>query len=109
MLSRIQKTRIPFRSLSTTRLLTSPFPTLPLKEEESKQGKANEILEAMLYGSKKTREEENQTHSKVLARGKYVHELQSKFINLFIHTKPYPLPKKKSIMLNRIKSMNILS
>ncbi|CAO3654830.1 unnamed protein product [Mucor hiemalis] len=50
------------------------------KTEEStattKQGRANEIIEAVLYGSKKIKEEERQTHSKVLARGKYVHELQ---------------------------------
>lgn len=46
---------------------------------EKKQGRANEIIEAVLYGSKKIKEEERQTHSKVLARGKYVHELQSKY------------------------------
>lgn len=45
-------------------------------KEEPKQGRANEIIEAVLYGSKKIREIENQTHSKMLARGKYVHELQ---------------------------------
>jgi hypothetical protein len=43
----------------------------------TKQGRANEIIEAVLYGSKKIKEIENQTHSKMLARGKYVHELQS--------------------------------
>ncbi|KAI8636014.1 hypothetical protein BD408DRAFT_454824 [Parasitella parasitica] len=62
----------------TTRLLHSQ-PVNPLykeKEEESKQGRANEIIEAVLYGSKKIKEIENQTHSKMLARGKYVHELQ---------------------------------
>ncbi|KAI9260159.1 hypothetical protein BY458DRAFT_440180 [Sporodiniella umbellata] len=80
MFSRITQTRVPLpsialRAFSTTPRLAFPFPTLPL-QEETKQGKANEILEAVLYGSKKTREEENQTHSKVLARGKYVHELQ---------------------------------
>lgn len=52
-------------------------------KEEPKQGRANEIIEAVLYGSKKIREIENQTHSKMLARGKYVHELQSKFYFLF--------------------------
>jgi hypothetical protein len=50
---------------------------------EKKQGRANEIIEAVLYGSKKIKEEERQTHSKVLARGKYVHELQSKLFSLF--------------------------
>ncbi|KAI8990883.1 hypothetical protein BDF20DRAFT_7104 [Mycotypha africana] len=41
-----------------------------------KPSRANEILEAVLYGSKKVKEIEQQTHSKMLARGKYVHELQ---------------------------------
>ncbi|KAI8335755.1 nipsnap family protein [Chlamydoabsidia padenii] len=45
------------------------------KNEATIPGKANEILEAVLYGSKKIKEEDAQTHSKVLARGKYVHEL----------------------------------
>ncbi|CAO3590424.1 unnamed protein product [Absidia cylindrospora] len=45
------------------------------KVEASIPGKANELLEAVLYGSKKIKEEDAQTHSKVLARGKYVHEL----------------------------------
>ncbi|RUP48215.1 hypothetical protein BC936DRAFT_144833 [Jimgerdemannia flammicorona] len=40
-------------------------------------GKAGNIIESMLYGSKKIKEEEEQTYSKKLARGKYVHELQS--------------------------------
>ncbi|RUS35096.1 hypothetical protein BC938DRAFT_475882 [Jimgerdemannia flammicorona] len=39
-------------------------------------GKAGNIIESMLYGSKKIKEEEEQTYSKKLARGKYVHELQ---------------------------------
>ncbi|CEG64542.1 hypothetical protein RMATCC62417_01493 [Rhizopus microsporus] len=79
MLSRVSKSYLTTRTLYTTARLARPFPTLSLKEQEPappKQGRANEIIEAVLYGSKKTREEENQTHSKVLARGKYVHELQ---------------------------------
>ncbi|KAG0162227.1 hypothetical protein DFQ30_002595, partial [Apophysomyces sp. BC1015] len=40
------------------------------------KGRANEIIEAVLYGSKRVKEEDSQTHSKMLARGKYVHELQ---------------------------------
>ncbi|KAG0743254.1 hypothetical protein G6F57_004831 [Rhizopus arrhizus] len=81
MFSRIQKvplSRFPLRSLSTTPSFACPSPTLSLKEDEpTVPSRANEIIEAVLYGSKKTREEENQTHSKVLARGKYVHELQT--------------------------------
>ncbi|KAI8067445.1 hypothetical protein BDF21DRAFT_345643 [Thamnidium elegans] len=80
MLSRITK-RYGTRCLATIR----PFHTTNFRsvtkrdtteENESKQGRANEIIEAVLYGSKKIKEEERQTHSKVLARGKYVHELQ---------------------------------
>ncbi|RCI03955.1 hypothetical protein CU098_010617 [Rhizopus stolonifer] len=51
-------------------------PLLNQNNTKTKQGRANEIIEAVLYGSKKIKEIENQTHSKVLARGKYVHELQ---------------------------------
>lgn len=46
--------------------------------KEKQQNIASEFIDAVLYGSKKAKEEENQTHSKMLARGKYVHELQSK-------------------------------
>ncbi|KAI7852434.1 NIPSNAP-domain-containing protein [Circinella umbellata] len=45
-------------------------------EKKRDQNVANDFIEAVLYGSKKTKEEDNQTHSKTLARGKYVHELQ---------------------------------
>lgn len=84
MLSRITRT-LGTRCLTTIR----PFHTTGFRsvtkqdtneENESKQGRANEIIEAVLYGSKKIKEEERQTHSKVLARGKYVHELQSKLV-----------------------------
>ncbi|KAI8877476.1 NIPSNAP-domain-containing protein [Backusella circina FSU 941] len=81
-----QSTRVLFnRGLSTTRYVANPTPSLvrldpetsaPKKSEE-KQGRANEIIETVLYGSKKVKEEENQTHSKMLARGKYVHEIQT--------------------------------
>lgn len=47
------------------------------KNKWQQQTIANEFIEAVLYGSKKTKEEDNMTHSKTLARGKYVHELQS--------------------------------
>ncbi|CAO0800160.1 unnamed protein product [Mucor circinelloides] len=43
---------------------------------DKKQQFANDFLENLLYGSKTIREIESQTHSKMLARGKYVHELQ---------------------------------
>ncbi|KAJ8659182.1 hypothetical protein O0I10_005221 [Lichtheimia ornata] len=46
------------------------------KNKWQQQTIANEFIEAVLYGSKKTKEEDNMTHSKTLARGKYVHELQ---------------------------------
>lgn len=48
------------------------------KEDDQVKKVASEIVESLLYGSKKIKEEESQTHSKKLARGKYVHELQSK-------------------------------
>ncbi|KAI7868906.1 hypothetical protein BDF14DRAFT_1723688 [Spinellus fusiger] len=47
-----------------------------LEKETSIPQKANTIIDAVLYGSQKVKEAEKQTHSKVLARGKYVHELQ---------------------------------
>ncbi|KAI9020760.1 hypothetical protein CLU79DRAFT_703904 [Phycomyces nitens] len=47
-----------------------------VSKEASLPKKANGIIEAVLYGSKSVKEDESQTHSKVLARGKYVHELQ---------------------------------
>ncbi|ORZ02302.1 hypothetical protein BCR43DRAFT_481337 [Syncephalastrum racemosum] len=46
------------------------------KEDDQVKKVASEIVESLLYGSKKIKEEESQTHSKKLARGKYVHELQ---------------------------------
>lgn len=94
MLSRILKTNALVsstrlsgaRSLHTSSyrfMSNKPTDTNEEQVEESttttKQGRANEIIEAVLYGSKKIKEEERQTHSKVLARGKYVHELQSKY------------------------------
>ncbi|KAG2202651.1 hypothetical protein INT47_002083 [Mucor saturninus] len=82
MLSRITRTglRIP-TAVFTKRLfhrsiLSSSEKITDTTVEDAKGGRANEIIEAVLYGSKKIKEEERQTHSKVLARGKYVHELQ---------------------------------
>lgn len=81
----------------TRRAITRPFLIQPLirargfntqiilnnkqGDDEAKNGagRASEIIEAVLYGSKKIKELENQTHSKMLARGKYVHELQCKY------------------------------
>ncbi|GAN05591.1 nipsnap family protein [Mucor ambiguus] len=42
------------------------------------QGAGNEFFENLIYGNKTLRAIEGETHSKMLARGKYVHELQSK-------------------------------
>lgn len=53
-------------------------PILNNNDDDAKSGRASEIIEAVLYGSKKIKEIETQTHSKMLARGKYVHELQCK-------------------------------
>ncbi|KAI9029842.1 hypothetical protein CLU79DRAFT_732833 [Phycomyces nitens] len=50
--------------------------TISFEPEPTEKGRTNELIEAVLYGSKKVKEEERQTHSKMLARGKYVHELQ---------------------------------
>jgi hypothetical protein len=63
-----------FTSTSLTPLAQTPL----LKTHDSPSQKSG-ILESVLYGSKESKEEEKATHSKVLARGKYVHELQSKF------------------------------
>ncbi|KAI9488100.1 hypothetical protein BDB00DRAFT_66798 [Zychaea mexicana] len=73
-----------FSTTPTTALEKTPSVLTPGKVEDStdvdekkrQQNIANEFIEAVLYGSKKTKEEDNQTHSKMLARGKYVHELQ---------------------------------
>ncbi len=44
------------------------------------KSKASSLVQSILHGSPAIREEEKQTHSKLIARGKYVHELQSIFI-----------------------------
>jgi hypothetical protein len=93
MLSRILVPRSTIRHLTrinTIRGFGTHINPLLQKEETAdettkptKQGRANEIIEAVLYGSKKIKEIENQTHSKMLARGKYVHELQNKLYIFF--------------------------
>jgi hypothetical protein len=88
------------RGLSTTRHVARPTPSAvtPDAPKEEKQGRANEIIESVLYGSKKVKEEENQTHSKMLARGKYVHEIQS-----MIHVLPFFYYILISILAHRVK------
>lgn len=80
MLSRITKSYLPTTHLFTSkRFFTQSFLAAEKSldtQEDGRGSRANEIIEAVLYGSKKIKEEERQTHSKVLARGKYVHELQ---------------------------------
>ncbi|CAO3652749.1 unnamed protein product [Cunninghamella blakesleeana] len=83
MIRPFQQTNSTFFSTSS-QVLNSDNKDKEAKEEiqpevsssSSIPGKANELLEAVLYGSKKIKEEDAQTHSKILARGKYVHELQ---------------------------------
>jgi len=69
--------RRPFTSTSLAPLSQTP---LLRNDDEPTQSKAGGILESVLYGSKKSKEEDKATHSKVLARGKYVHELQSEYL-----------------------------
>lgn len=69
------------RSFTSTPLARlSQTPLLRTDDGQPAQSKTGGILESVLYGSKQSKEEEKATHSKVLARGKYVHELQSKFL-----------------------------
>lgn len=49
----------------------------------AKQSGGNAFFENLIYGNKVLRAIDGETHSKILARGKYVHELQSKFILLY--------------------------
>lgn len=58
------------------------------------KAKAKAIVNAVLHGSEKakhTMEEDDQTYSKILSRGKYVHELQSKSVEK--GCEPLLLPK----------------
>jgi len=45
-------------------------------EEVGVKSKASSIVQTILHGSPATKEEEKNTHSKLIARGKYVHEFQ---------------------------------
>src|SRR6266542_6058158 len=47
-------------------------------QDGSPVSKASSFVQSILHGSNDAKEEERQTYSKLLARGKYVHELQSK-------------------------------
>ncbi|CAG8563812.1 1119_t:CDS:2, partial [Acaulospora colombiana] len=61
-------------------LSPNPSSSSPEKPNEKKhESKAKSLVKSILHGSDSVKEIENQTHSKLLARGKYVHELQSKF------------------------------
>ncbi|KND04086.1 uncharacterized protein SPPG_01528 [Spizellomyces punctatus DAOM BR117] len=72
--------RSSFQGLSAS---STPSDTTPEKPEPShpstKTSKAKAIVSSILHGSEKAKRDEaddNQTYSKILARGKYVHELQ---------------------------------
>ena len=73
-----QSSRVLTTANKTTTTTTQAGQNNEVDEKKREQNVANEFIEAVLYGSKKIKEEDNQTHSKTLARGKYVHELQSK-------------------------------
>jgi hypothetical protein len=47
------------------------------KSNTDKKNKRSSIIQDIIYGNPEIREEENQAHSKLIARGKYVHEIQS--------------------------------
>lgn len=51
-----------------------------VNEEASVKSKTSSIVHSILHGSAATKEEDKHTHSKLIARGKYVHEFQSKFL-----------------------------
>lgn len=68
-------------SISRRAFTSSPLAPLaqaPLLKTHDSSSQKSGILESVLYGSKESKEDDKATHSKVLARGKYVHELQSK-------------------------------
>ncbi|CAG8776547.1 15060_t:CDS:1, partial [Acaulospora morrowiae] len=44
--------------------------------EKKQESKAKTLVKSFLHGSDSVKDMENQTHSKLVARGKYVHELQ---------------------------------
>src|SRR5262245_50205486 len=67
-----------FPNVSTTG--SQPALDTAAKETNGKAtlgGKAQSFVSSLLHGSSRAREEEQNTYSKVLARGKYVHELSS--------------------------------
>ncbi|CAJ0837880.1 16224_t:CDS:10 [Entrophospora sp. SA101] len=47
-----------------------------VNEEASVKSKTSSIVHSILHGSAATKEEDKHTHSKLIARGKYVHEFQ---------------------------------
>jgi hypothetical protein len=60
-----------------TKIQTKSTKSSDLNNNDSPNSKASSIVQSILHGSPLLKEEERQTHSKLIARGKYVHELQS--------------------------------
>lgn len=83
--------RLPIQT-TFRRQLTVPSLVLRAREEprqeeaeeaaENKPKGVSGLITSFLHGSQAAKAELNDTFSKVLARGKYVHELQSKFLPL---------------------------
>lgn len=51
------------------------------KSETDNKDKKSSIFKEIIYGNPQIKEEESQTHSKLIARGKYVHEIQSIYLS----------------------------
>jgi len=52
-------------------------PGLSSTTHEKPKNRVSQVVNSILHGSEALKQDEQQTYSKVLARGKYVHELQS--------------------------------
>lgn len=66
------------RAYGSIRLLSS------ISEDKSTMDNKNQkrsIFQTILHGHPEIKEEESQTHSKLIARGKYVHEIQSIYLS----------------------------
>ncbi|CAH1762859.1 1045_t:CDS:10, partial [Entrophospora sp. SA101] len=55
---------------------SGPVQLVQVNEEASVKSKTSSIVHSILHGSSATKEEDKHTHSKLIARGKYVHEFQ---------------------------------
>nr|CAG8494826.1 5815_t:CDS:10 [Entrophospora candida] len=55
---------------------SGPVQLVQVNEEASVKSKTSSIVHSILHGSAATKEEDKHTHSKLIARGKYVHEFQ---------------------------------